>query len=479
MKLTSKYSPKSYIPVSVFCLFFLSSIFYILNPVRVSAATLSLSPSSGTYAVGSSISVSVLVSSTDKTMNAASGLISFPTDLLSVSSISKSGSIVDFWAQDPSYSNTSGTVNFESVLLPPGFTGSSGKIITIIFRTKAEGVANLNFTSGSVLAADGAGTEILTSSGVASFNISPTKNEPVITTPTASGVPQPPGITSGTHPDETKWYALSDADFSWTLPKGVVTVAVLIGRNATSSPNVFYKPAISSKQVTNLEDGVWYFHVQFKNNIGWSKVSDFKLQIDTEKPTSFDITEVKRSDPTDPKAKFIFDAVDKTSGIDHYEVQIDGGPVEIWKDDGSKVYQTQSQESGAHTILVKAVDKAGNFLTNSAQFNIKSPAFNFPMVFIPLIALVLLLILLLWYAWRRFFLIGRKVRDTEDAIHKAFDLLKESVQEQIKKLEKIKNKRQLTREEEEINAELKKDLEDAESYIRKEIKEIDHLINKK
>ena len=573
---------KNIITVSVFFIISLLSL-----PFNSEAATLTFSPSTGTYKVGSSITVSVYVSSADKIMNAASGMISYPTDLLSVSSISKSGSLVDFWAQEPSFSNVSGSVNFEGVLLPPGYNSTNGKIITVVFKAKAPGLANISLSSGQVLAADGLGTDITSSLGTASFDIEVgTPSEPTIL-PTAedTGVPQAPTITSITHPDSTKWYALSDASFAWGLPKDVTGSSVLIGRNSNSVPTVLYDPPISSKNVQNLADGIWYFHVQLKNGNGWGNVGHFKLQIDTEKPTKFDIREIPRQDLTDPHAQFIFDAVDKTSGIDHYEIQIDNNPTEIWKDDGSKIYKTPATIGGTHTLLVRAVDKAGNYLINSASFTVvsleapiitdypteiqsgdilivkgisKYPdsqanlwldvqkddpisfsgktdkdgkfsivasdklrdglysawveivdgrgaksmsstkvsivirpsaivrfgslAVNILAILIPLLALLLILIFLLWYAWFRFFIFGKKikkeVREAEDALHKAFDLLKESVQEQVRILEKVKNKRELTAEEERINNQLKKDLEDAEDYIRKEIEEIDELVEK-
>jgi len=102
---------------------------------------------------------------------------------------------------------------------------------------------------------------------------------------------------------------------------------------------------------------------------------------------------------------------------------------------------------------------------------------------VPLLALVFVLIFIIWYGWRKFSLmrkhLRKEVRDTETALHKAFDLLRDSVQEQVKVLEKTRSKRELTIEEEKINRHLKKDLEDAESYIRKEIENIEKLIDKK
>jgi len=72
------------------------------------------------------------------------------------------------------------------------------------------------------------------------------------------------------------------------------------------------------------------------------------------------------------KNKSYFDASDKTSGIDHYEVKVDNGEYANWLDDGTHVYEIQNNIPGRHTLYAKAVDKAGNYLENSIEFNIDS-----------------------------------------------------------------------------------------------------------
>src|SRR5271157_4464005 len=76
-----------------------------LSAHSASAASLSLSPQSGTYSIGQSFTEAVYVSSPDEAMNTAQGTISFPTDKLSVLSVSKANSIMTLWVQDPSFSN--------------------------------------------------------------------------------------------------------------------------------------------------------------------------------------------------------------------------------------------------------------------------------------------------------------------------------------------------------------------------------------
>ena len=109
---------------TLFCrsviLVFLLSIGFAL-PSFAHAATLYFSPASGSHPVGKAISVSVFVSSTDQAINAVSGVVSFPKDKLEVTGLSKGGSILSLWVQEPSFSNGAGTASFEGIVLNPGF----------------------------------------------------------------------------------------------------------------------------------------------------------------------------------------------------------------------------------------------------------------------------------------------------------------------------------------------------------------------
>jgi len=338
------------------------------------AATLYFSPSSGSYTVGSLITLNIYISSEDQAINAASGVISFPQDKLEAVSLSKAGSIFNLWVQEPSFSNSAGTVDFEGIVLNPGFTGSGGKILTITFKTKTTGNVPLSFFSGSILANDGKGTNILTSLGNAQFILGGTsQNIPETSTPSVvSGAPSSPIISSPTHPDSNKWYLNNDAKFVWEVPASVISARLLVGKIPNAVPSVVYTPAVGEKEIEDLTDGIWYFHAQLRNMNGWGDVSHFRLQIDTEKPTSFNIQEIERDDPTNPRAKFDFEARDETSGISHYEIQIDEDNLRIWEDDGSNIYETPILRPGAHIMIVKAVDKAGNALANSVDFIIEA-----------------------------------------------------------------------------------------------------------
>src|SRR3989338_5886085 len=222
------------IATNTFLFLFVVISFLFVGIRGVQAATLNFSPPSGSYNIGSTFSVNVNVESANQAMNAASGVVSFPWGKLEVVSISKQGSIFSLWPAEPSFSNSQGTVSFEGIVLTPGYTGSNGKILTITFRARSAGTANLSFSSGSVLANDGTGANILNGLRVAVFTLASsgeTIPAPQTETPIVAG--NSLGITSLTHPDQSKWYANNTPEFSWELPQGALEVRTLIGKSST------------------------------------------------------------------------------------------------------------------------------------------------------------------------------------------------------------------------------------------------------
>lgn len=165
-----------------------------------SAATLSLSPSGGTYTVGKTISVRVAVGSGGQSINAISGSVIFSTDTLTLTSISKSG-IVNLWAQDPTFSNSGGTASFQGVVLN-GYTGGGGTVVTLNFKAKAEGTATVSISNSgsSVLLNDGNGTNVLSGTNGASFTITagstakPVEPTKPVTRPTQPSEPVVPVV---------------------------------------------------------------------------------------------------------------------------------------------------------------------------------------------------------------------------------------------------------------------------------------------
>lgn len=341
--------------ISLLCIVFL---FWGIVPYAYSAS-LSFSPSSGQYQVGKNFSVTFLANTDGQTMNASSGTITFPTNTLEVVSLSKTGSIFSLWVQEPTFSNTSGTINFEGVVLNPGYSGSNGKLLTVTFRPKATGTAQIKFGSGSILANDGSGTNIANTLNTANLTIINPVNEPK-PEPETPKISSALALTSKTHPNQNSWYNLTTATFDWELPKGTLETRLLLGRNKDGIPTVSYIPPVSTKTVEDLEEGVYYFSAQARTSEGWSSVSRFKLNIDVTPPENFDVI----IDDSDGVPTFTFETIDELSGISHYEIQV-GNDYKV-KIDKEKVsdYEIQGAPSGKQNVLVTAFDKAGNTATS-------------------------------------------------------------------------------------------------------------------
>lgn len=138
------------------------------NPQEDWEAILFMLPEKGTFIIDEEFTATVNVD-TNMEINAVSGKIYFPVDELEVIGLSKEGSIFTLWTVEPLYSNEDGTIQFAGGLPTPGFKGSEGEILTITFKTKQEGEANVEFEEGLVLADDGKGTDILKEKKDASY----------------------------------------------------------------------------------------------------------------------------------------------------------------------------------------------------------------------------------------------------------------------------------------------------------------------
>lgn len=136
--------------------------------------------------VGESVLVNIYVSSTSQAINAISGTLNI-TGGASISSVSKQGSVVDFWTTEPSVFGNQ--VRFEGVVLNPGYQGQSAKIFSINLSAKKEGVVTLSFSDGSILANDGLGSNIIDSLASKTFKVisaPPTKVDTIPNKPIAN-----------------------------------------------------------------------------------------------------------------------------------------------------------------------------------------------------------------------------------------------------------------------------------------------------
>ena len=345
---------------------FLLSVSFAM-PTFASNASLYLSPSSETYTVDNIFSVKVKINSGTETINAAEGKLIFNSNEISVVNISKNSSIFNLWTTEPIFSNALGTIEFGGGV-PSGYQGVSGTIVTINFRAKTVGNVNVNFFSGSILAADGKGTDVLNTMNSGSYTILSEKyTPPVEEYISPKKAPTAPVIFSSTHSNSEKWYSNNNPKFTWKVSEDITGVKLLIGKNSKAIPGVFYSELITEKQLEDLADGVWYFHVQLRNKFGWGAVSHFKFQIDIEPPKPFEIIVKQGKETTNPQSTLVFETNDDTSGIDYYEIIVNQeSPIKVEETE----YDLFLQDLGKHTIIVKAIDKAKNNVLAMTEINV-------------------------------------------------------------------------------------------------------------
>ncbi len=150
-------------------------------------------------------------------------------------------------------------------------------------------------------------------------------------------------------------------------------------RKETTNPGTNPDGLFSTYRYDDVDEGTWFFHVRLRNAKGWGDVSHFKFQIDTEKPESLTIKQLDATDPTSKVLKFAFESTDKTSGIDYYQVGLDDAESQLWRDGtGASSYELPRPQAGKHTLNVRAVDKAGNYITKSFEFMVE--ASNAPLI---------------------------------------------------------------------------------------------------
>ena len=306
-------------------------------------AKLFLSPSSGSYYVGSYFSVEVRVNTGGNSTNAYKAVLAYPAEKLSAVSVSSGGSICTLWIPPtPSYSNNAGSAAFECGATT-AYKGPVGRIGTVTFVAKAAGSYTVSISGGNVKKADGSGTEILSVRESASFAIQDLPE----------GVP---AVSSPTHPDQNAWYKEKTVSLSWTAPSAADGYSYIFNSNPEETPDDLAEGNETSRTYENNGDGTWYFHLKARSGSNWSTTNHFRVQIDSRPPEDFEIVVDPPGERITRAPLLSFAATDTLSGIDHYEISIDGStPLTT-----TSPYQFERIKGGTHEIIVQAVDRAGN-----------------------------------------------------------------------------------------------------------------------
>jgi hypothetical protein len=465
-------------------------IFYAQN---LFAATLSLVPQSGNVNVGDNISLRVVLVSSDKPANAISGSINYPTDLLTLNSISKTNSIVNVWPVEPSYSNATGTVNLDGVILS-GYQGANGSVLILFFRAKAPGNANIKFNNAQVLAHDGQGTPILNSSGQANFNIlasapkSPVEVQKTETKKVVDNDTRVPSLEIEELKKRDSFDPRSRFFITSTQKKPNTAYNIDIDNNSYvwdgSGNNIF--------ETIPLTRGVHSIKVSFES-INGDIISE-SLPFNTNSLLSPVFTDysknVKEGDfivvkgLVDPLNYVIInsDAL-LSNGNNSFRESVTIRANEK----GQFIYVSENRSNkGIYTISAIARTQNGVESLESPSIKIDVQVESKSLVgklagtfsiMIPAIIIFALFIIVILYGWHRILhyreRMRRRLLETRALVSKSFSILEEDADEEAKILKKGKALKPLTEEEKSFISQFKKDISSAERTILNDLKDSD------
>ena len=205
-----------------------------------------------------------------------------------------------------------------------------------------------------VIANDGKATNVYGAYEAGIINVTSTSDIATILTPV---------VNSTTHPDPNKWYPQRTVGFTWGGGQGDYNY--VFDQSPTTIPTPLSKGSNTATVVSNVGDGVWYFHVRAGSGVTWGPTATFKVQIDGTAPPPFTL----QLTPAEKSSIFPiveFNTVDSPSGVDKYELQVDDGLFVP----ASSPYQIGGVGAGDHALHVRATDKAGNQTATEGKFSL-------------------------------------------------------------------------------------------------------------
>ncbi len=348
--------------------------FFFLGPKISSAASFSFVLDKANPIVGDVLIADLKIDSEDVSINAGQSTIKYPSNILKVESIDKTDSIFNFWLDEPNFDNVLGELSFIGGSTISGYSGKSLQIIRIKFKVIGNGEASLIFSDTAISAADGTGANVLSVSKGVTFTVSSKSEIEKVKTEQitreaelAKKLPAKPVLNVALYPNPENWYNLSsDFGVSWNLPKDVTDVAAVLNKIPITEP-VKSEGLFDNKNFKALENGVWYLHVRFKNNIGWGVTNNYRIAIDSEPPLAFEVIVLGGLSSDNPVPTIVYESKDQFSGIGGYFIKIDN-EAEIKTE--KTEFTFPNLMPAKHKVTVTAKDKAGNATSSNIEIEV-------------------------------------------------------------------------------------------------------------
>ncbi len=386
--------------IKYFSIFFIS-LFFLASAHVAGAAVIYLLPEQKNLSLGEEFSVDVKINSEGEGVNAAQATISWPASVLEFVAAEKVGSVFNFWVDEPKLLSALGPLSFIGGTVK-GISGEALQILKIKFKAKGAGSAEVSISEAVITASDGKGTNVLSKIIGASYRVGIEAIQPELpgTEPgvleeataqpvkverkavLAKNLPLKPELRVPLYQDQARWHNnLGELAVLWDVPEDVTEMAVVIDHSPNTVPSKAEKELATGKKFGVLEEGIWYVHVRFRNNIGWGAVALHRIALDTKPPLVFEIT-LSEGEVTDNPAPILqFRTSDELSGLKEYQIRIDNGEaIQLPAAEFIGSFTLPLLAPGNHQVVVKAVDQAENSIEDDVALEILPipfPTFTF------------------------------------------------------------------------------------------------------
>ena len=339
------------------------------------SASLSIVPATHVYPIGEPFTIEVRVDTGGAIIGTTDATIAYDPENVSYVSVSGEGSVFSRISADSDSSYGKVSISGFIERGQEGFRGNNGLVAQLTFVPLHNVATQFHFASGSATPPIALGASvadlanILSGLHVANYTFIP-KESAVAGVPFASAQ-ETFEITPLPIPD-TEWFGTTSVKLSWTLPSGATEMRTLVSDKKDVTPTKIYPTLLNSATLSDIPEGKNYFLLQFKINGSWGSVITYPLNVDVSAPSFVLIREADREDESDPRVEFVIDSSDTFSGIEKYEVSIDGEAAEIWERPENGIYSPTGLSPGEHIFTAKAYDFVGNSTSTDLLFLVKS-----------------------------------------------------------------------------------------------------------
>lgn len=351
----------------------------LARSAQAAAPTVHLVGPAGLVRAGDTVSLEVRLDSGGQVINALDLHLAYSPLNLQLLRVDQAQSVWPLWPEQPRIDNQQGAVSLVAGR-PHGLIAIDAPVATLIFRSQAAGLTQVGLDGkrSGVYLNDGRGTRLAVGSQIIDLELSD-RLVPAIT------------LDAATTPLPDVWSPVSEVHLRWSASAGT-DYSYRWSDRPTDLPDDAPDRPTGRYDVTGLSDGVYFFSIKSRVNSGlWSFVSQYRFLIDGHPPAAFQLHLLTASQ-TDGTAALAWSTTDETSGIDHYELTINGR-------DTGRVISPLPLRPGwrGRDVVITAVDGAGN--QQSADWHIVGLAW--PWVAAGLGGLIAAAGLLRWWFKRR------------------------------------------------------------------------------